>query len=203
ADAGSALARRRTPLWRRPFPWHAHRCYSSGSPGMARRRRAAEQGKQGSAKGADQAIMTTLQSLRADLGIAERFLRVTEESPALEIIQVKGKGEHAYPPIVCLHGASSGAWMWEEFLRVLDARGRRAAALSLRGHGRSDGRDELKSATLDDYAQDVLRAFSEFVEPPILFSHSLGSLIAGRFFGRLAMRAICVLGSFAPGRSCS
>jgi pimeloyl-ACP methyl ester carboxylesterase len=142
--------------------------------------------------------MKTVQPLRADLGIAERFLRATEESPALEIIQVKGKGEHAYPPIVCLHGASSGAWMWEEFLRVLGARRRPAAALSLRGHGRSDGRDELKSATLDDYAQDVLRAFSEFDEPPILITHSLGSLIAGRFLGRTAMRALVLLAPLPP-----
>jgi pimeloyl-ACP methyl ester carboxylesterase len=83
-------------------------------------------------------------------------------------------------------------------MRHAAKRGRRSAALSVRGHGRSGGRDLLRSATLTDYAKDPRRALTEFVDPPIIVAHSLGALLAQRLLGRVSMRAIIMLAPMPP-----
>ncbi len=62
------------------------------------------------------------------------------DGPALEWIEAEPAGEPRGAPLLFVHGAFGGAWMFEEiFLPHLARRGRRAAAVSLRGHGRSQG----------------------------------------------------------------
>lgn len=88
--------------------------------------------------------------------------------------------------------------MWEEFLQIMAERGRHAAAVSVRGHGMSEGRQILRSATLAHYTADVLRAIAEFGEPPIVIAHSLGALLAQRLLGRTAIRALIMLAPLPP-----
>ncbi|HEX2265028.1 MAG TPA: alpha/beta fold hydrolase, partial [Solirubrobacterales bacterium] len=77
-------------------------------------------------------------------------------------------------------------------------RGGGAAAVSLRGHGGSDGHADLRMATLDDYLADVRRAFAEFDEPPVVVAHSLGGLLAQMLIGRERMRGMALLASLPP-----
>jgi len=88
--------------------------------------------------------------------------------------------------------------MWEEFLRIMAECGHHAAAVSVRGHGMSQGRQALGSATLAQYVADILRALSEFSEPPIVIAHSLGALLAQRLLGRTAIRALVMLAPLPP-----
>ena len=88
--------------------------------------------------------------------------------------------------------------MWEEFLRIMAEHGHHAAAISVRGHGMSEGRQALRSTTLAHYAADVLRALAEFSEPPIVIAHSLGALLAQRLLGRTAIRALVMLAPLPP-----
>src|SRR5690349_18737071 len=54
-------------------------------------------------------------------------------------------------PILFLHGAFAGAWIWaEHFLPFFAAAGYPAYALSLRGHAASDGIDDLARYGIDD-----------------------------------------------------
>jgi pimeloyl-ACP methyl ester carboxylesterase len=130
--------------------------------------------------------------------ISRRFLASTQKSPALEILETKAKAKLECTPIVCLHGASGGAWMWQDYLKVLAERGRYALALSLRGHGNSDGYENIPATTLDDYADDLRRVFAEFAEPPVLIAHSLGALLAQRLLGRDRMRAAVLMAPLPP-----
>jgi alpha-beta hydrolase superfamily lysophospholipase len=77
-------------------------------------------------------------------------------------------------------------------------RGRASAALSLRGHGASEGRAQLSETRLPDYCNDVRRALAEFKEPPIVVAHSLGGLLAQLLIGREEMRALVLLASLPP-----
>jgi pimeloyl-ACP methyl ester carboxylesterase len=96
--------------------------------------------------------------------IATRFLVARRLNPALEFVE-SILPRTARTPILFIHGAFGGAWIWTElFMRHAAKRGRRSAALSVRGHGRSGGRDLLRSATLTDYAKDLRRALTEFVD---------------------------------------
>src|SRR4029079_16655004 len=62
------------------------------------------------------------------------------------------------PPLLFVHGGFCDSWYWEPyFLAWFAAQGYAAHALSLRGHGRSGGKETLFLTGLDDYAADVER----------------------------------------------
>jgi pimeloyl-ACP methyl ester carboxylesterase len=88
--------------------------------------------------------------------------------------------------------------MWKEFLRIMAERGHHATAVSVRGHGMSEGRQALRAATLAHYIADIFRALAEFSEPPIVIAHSLGALLAQRLLGRTAIRALVMLAPLPP-----
>jgi len=129
---------------------------------------------------------------------ATRFLVARGRDPALEFVE-SVLPRTARTPILFIHGAFGGAWIWTElFMPHAAKRGRPSAALSVRGHGRSEGRDLLRAATLTEYARDVRRALAEFIEPPIIVAHSLGALLAQRLLGHVSMRAIIMLAPLPP-----
>jgi pimeloyl-ACP methyl ester carboxylesterase len=136
--------------------------------------------------------------LLSDGVVAARLLPAWGSTPALEMLEVRPPEGSRATPILCVHGAFGGAWMWEVFLRGLAQRGRTAAAVSLRGHGKSGGRERLQEAVLADYTADILRAFEEFAEPPVVVAHSLGGLLMQRLLGRVPMRALVLLAPLPP-----
>ena len=120
-------------------------------------------------------------------------------APALELTEAEPEGAVAGAPILFIHGAFGGAWMWREiFLPYFARRGRASVALSLRGHGASEGRAQLSETRLPDYCNDVQRALAEFKEPPIVVAHSLGGLLAQLLIGREELRALVLLASLPP-----
>lgn len=85
-------------------------------------------------------------------------------------------------PLLFVHGAYVGAWCWaEHFLDWFAARGFSAHAVSLRGHGRSAGRERLDEFGLAEYAADVARAAAALPAPPVLVGHSMGALVVQKY----------------------
>jgi pimeloyl-ACP methyl ester carboxylesterase len=136
--------------------------------------------------------------LLSDGVVAARLLAARGSIPALEMLEVRSTRGSRATPILCIHGAFGGAWMWEVFLHVLAQHGRTAAAVSLRGHGKSGGRERLHEAVLADYTADILRAFEEFAEPPVVVAHSLGGLLMQRLLGHVPLRALVLLAPLPP-----
>jgi non-heme chloroperoxidase len=96
----------------------------------------------------------------------------------LEILCRTAKEKSSKPPILFVHGAYVGAWCWEEhFLDWFAQHGYDAHAVSLRGHGKSVGRDRLDDFGLAEYAEDVAHAAAELPRPPVLVGHSMGALV--------------------------
>jgi pimeloyl-ACP methyl ester carboxylesterase len=140
-----------------------------------------------------------IESPAAETPIRARMLARPDRGPALEFLEAGPEGPPAGAPILFIHGAFGGAWMWREiFMPYFARRGRAVAALSLSGHGSSEGRAERRETRLADYLEDVSRAFAEFREPPIVVAHSLGGLLAQMLLGREAMRGLALLGSLPP-----
>ncbi|AWK88025.1 alpha/beta hydrolase [Azospirillum thermophilum] len=84
-------------------------------------------------------------------------------------------------PLLFVHGAFSGAWIWDEtFLPWFSAQGWDSYAVSLRGHGRSAGRERLDCFGIADYVEDVLEAADRCPAPPVLVGHSMGGMIVQR-----------------------
>ena len=98
-----------------------------------------------------------------------------------------GPPDPAATPLLFLHGAFGGAWIWaEQAMHWFAVRGREVYALSFRGHGGSDGQAELQSAGLGDYLADVLAALRAIARPVVVIGHSLGALIGQRLLASAA-----------------
>ena len=116
--------------------------------------------------------------------------------PGLHIIEQKGQAGGRLPPLLFIHGACLGAWCWEDnFLDYFGQLGYDAAALDLRGHGSSAGRERLQEATIDDFVNDVAEVASRFVIPPVVVGHSMGGLITQRFATQHPAAGIVLLAS--------
>lgn len=85
------------------------------------------------------------------------------------------------PPLLFVHGAYCDAWCWEvHILPWFAAAGYPAYALSLRGHGKSPGRDDLGSLHLGDYMDDIRQVAAELPARPVLIGHSMGAALVER-----------------------
>lgn len=85
-------------------------------------------------------------------------------------------------PLLFVHGSCHASWCWEEhFLDYFAHRGYSAHALSLRGHGQSEGKDRLRWTSVDDYVRDVAQVAGKLSSPPVVIGHSLGGLVAQKY----------------------
>lgn len=104
---------------------------------------------------------------------------------ALEILTRQPTGAAPRTPLLFLHGAYVGAWCWDEhFLPWFAARGFPCYALSLRGHGKSAGRERLHDFGIGDYVEDLEHAVSEIGRAPVLIGHSMGALVVQKYLER-------------------
>lgn len=97
----------------------------------------------------------------------------------LEIISKYPSGSTHPTPILFVHGAWHAAWCWDvHFLDYFSQHGFAAHALSLRGHGNSEGRDHLRWTRIADYVDDVADTARQLLSPPILIGHSMGGSLS-------------------------
>ncbi|MGE5546409.1 MAG: alpha/beta hydrolase [Solirubrobacterales bacterium] len=116
----------------------------------------------------------------------------------LEILRA-GETNPKRPPLLFVHGAFSGAWIWaEHFLPFFAAAGWECAAVSLRGHGESSGRDRLDHCGLADYVDDVAEAAATLGRPPVVIGYSMGGAVAQRFVTSRASAGLVLLASAPP-----
>jgi pimeloyl-ACP methyl ester carboxylesterase len=90
-------------------------------------------------------------------------------------IVADGAGDPADPPVVLLHGGGQTRHSWGTTLGAVAARGWRAYAIDLRGHGESDWAPD-GDYTLDAFAGDVLAISGALGQPPALVGASLGGI---------------------------
>ena len=85
------------------------------------------------------------------------------------------------PSLLLIHGAATGAWVWDLWRRELAALGWQVNVLDLRGHGRSMPTD-LATVTMEDYVADVASVTVQIEAAqgihPILGGWSLGGMVA-------------------------
>ncbi len=124
----------------------------------------------------------------------------------LEVIKrLPPKGCGNKPPLLFVHGAFAGAWCWDEhFLPYLASQGYPAYALSLRGHGNSQG--HLYTASLADYVDDVANVVDSLglEQAPVLIGHSMGGMVVQKYIERYPVQAAVLMNSVPPnGLACS
>ncbi|MBI1208439.1 MAG: alpha/beta fold hydrolase [Azospirillum sp.] len=117
----------------------------------------------------------------------------------LEIIARVPPGAGRRPPLLFVHGTNSGAWLWDRhFLPWFALRGHAAYAVSLRGHGQSDGAESLSWLGLSDYVADVVAAAQSIDPAPVLVGHSMGGFLVQRCLETLDVPGVVLMASLPP-----
>lgn len=103
------------------------------------------------------------------------------------------------PPLLLIHGAANGAWVWDVWRRELKALGWDPNVLDLRGHGRSLPID-FSDVTMEDYVADVESVTQQMQarigQHPVLIGWSMGGLVAMMYTAKHWQTPALVL--FAP-----
>jgi pimeloyl-ACP methyl ester carboxylesterase len=97
-----------------------------------------------------------------------------------------------------VHGAWHGAWCWAKLIPALEARGHKAVAIDLPGHGKD--KTHLKDVTLETYGKAVADAAARLPERPFVVGHSMGGAVIAATAERApeAMRGLVFLCAFLP-----
>ena len=102
-------------------------------------------------------------------------------------------------PILFVHGAFAGAWMWDEvYLPYFASAGYEAWAVSLRGHGECEGRAIIDHHSIRDYVDDVMAVADAMPAPPVLAGHSMGGFVVQKVLEHRSAPAAVLMASVPP-----
>ncbi|MFC3078563.1 alpha/beta fold hydrolase [Phenylobacterium terrae] len=101
-------------------------------------------------------------------------------------------------PIIMVHGAFCGGWVFEAFAEPFAAAGHQVLTPDLRGHAEGERRDAATGLSMGDYAADIARLAAAQAEPPILVGHSMGGLVCQMAASRTQVRGLALLAPSAP-----
>lgn len=117
----------------------------------------------------------------------------------LEVISRQPMGKARGTPLLFVHGAYGGAWIWDQhFLPYFAEHGYAAHALSLRGHGESRGWEQVGVARLWQYVDDLAQVAATFDTPPVLIGHSMGGMVVQKYLHEHGAAAAVLMASVPP-----
>ncbi|KAF0114307.1 MAG: alpha/beta hydrolase fold protein [Rhodospirillaceae bacterium] len=112
----------------------------------------------------------------------------------LELISHQPERQIFPLPLLFIHGANAGAWVWEEhFLPFFARHGYSAHAMSLRGHGKSSGAAALRWASLADYKADLTQTIQQLGGAAVLIGHSMGATVILKYLQKQRVPAAVLM----------
>jgi pimeloyl-ACP methyl ester carboxylesterase len=100
-------------------------------------------------------------------------------------------------PIVMVHGAFCGGWVFERFREPFEAAGHTVLTPDLPAHAVGSERS-VANITMIDYARAIVDVCAALPEPPILIGHSMGGLVAQLAAARTRVSALVLLAPSPP-----
>jgi len=101
-------------------------------------------------------------------------------------------------PIVMVHGAFCGGWVFDDFARPFAAAGHQVLTPDLPGHGEAAGRETVVGRSMGDYARAVTAVAEQQSAPPVLIGHSMGGLVSLMAAARTPVAGVILLAPSAP-----
>ena len=139
-----------------------------------------------------------LYSNRAKWGVMQRFRILFDDY--MDVI-VKGSDKKVSDTIFMIHGMWGGAWYWEKFRSVFEAKGYRCVAVTLPYHDMGPGGipdPRLETTGLLDYAESLEREIGKLGTKPIVMGHSMGGLLAQILGARALAKSLVLLTTASP-----
>lgn len=103
------------------------------------------------------------------IGDNDLFLEIYEREVIMEETMKR-------PPLLFVHGAYTGSWMWSKYIPHFVKAGWKCYVMNLRAHFKSRSVD-FTEITFEDYLEDIGEVISECGEAPIIISFSLGGIL--------------------------
>jgi pimeloyl-ACP methyl ester carboxylesterase len=101
-------------------------------------------------------------------------------------------------PIVMVHGAFCGGWVFESFRAPFEAAGYDVITPDLPGHEPGARRGAVSGQSMTDYAHAIADICGEQNAPSVLIGHSLGGLVAQMVACRTPVEALILLAPSSP-----
>jgi non-heme chloroperoxidase len=101
-------------------------------------------------------------------------------------------------PVVMIHGAFCGGWVFDAWRPLFAARGFDVHTPTLRHHEPRGSAEELARTGMRDYVADLETLLNDIDGTPIVIGHSLGGLLAQMLAARGRVRALILLAPSAP-----
>lgn len=126
-----------------------------------------------------------------------------EGAPRLEVIQARQVKLSNEPPLLFIHGYQMGAWIFEDnYLPFFYEKGYDVFAVNLRGHGWSEGAEDIERTTFDEYYDDLERAVAyvqaETGQIPVLVGFSMGAVLTQKYIQQNQPHTAVLLGMGNP-----
>jgi pimeloyl-ACP methyl ester carboxylesterase len=117
----------------------------------------------------------------------------------LELLHAAPEGPRRDVSVLLVHGICLGAWVWQDnFMPYLAGQGFPAYAVSLRGHGESDGAARTGQWSVQNFSDDLAWAIREIGGPVAVIGHSMGGGVAQYYLRQGGKMAALVLMASAP-----
>lgn len=104
------------------------------------------------------------------------------------------------PPLLFVHGAYVGGWVWaEHFLPYFAGQGYRAHAIDLCRHVHGHWPLRMSPhASITDYVGSIEAVIERLGEPPVLIGHSMGGYLVQRYLAQGEASAAVLMASVPP-----
>lgn len=102
------------------------------------------------------------------------------------------------PPLLFVHGALTGSWMWSKYIPHFMAAGWDSYCINLRGHYKSRSVNFTRVG-FEDYLEDIQVAIAEIVDesgsPPIVIGFSMGGILSQKLAESVEIAGLVLIDS--------
>jgi len=102
------------------------------------------------------------------------------------------------PPLLFVHGAYSGSWMWSKYIPHFVSNGWKCYVMNLRSHYKSRVLD-LTKVSFDDYLEDIKEVVKVIIaeggEAPLLIGHSMSGILGQKLAETVVLAGLIPLDS--------
>lgn len=118
--------------------------------------------------------------------------------PSASKVTWAGGERMARAPIIFVHGAFCGGWVFDDFAKVFAEAGHPVTAPDLPGHGADAPRRAAAGLSMSDYARAIAACADACGDRPVLIGHSMGGLVALLAAMRARVSGVVLLAPSAP-----
>ncbi|NKF31070.1 alpha/beta hydrolase, partial [Pseudomonas sp. BGM005] len=109
-----------------------------------------------------------------------------------------GSQKAGRPPLLFVHGAFTGSWMWSKYIPHFMAAGWDSSCINLRGHYKSRSVD-FTQVEFEDYLEDIREAIAEVVDesgsPPVVIGFSMGGILSQKLAESVQIAGLVLIDS--------